>query len=612
MTRSARLGDLVAVSVVVGVAASAGALVAWSTAAPAPAPPEGERFAATDGSVSVAALVNAAGDGLLVQEHQRSRGFDGLSTLPPAVGAELFSAIDPDDLDETEIWRVTSRQLIDATVGPVTTDVYTVDDGGVHRRASVGGPYPSLFDPPLLVVPAEPRPGDRWTASGSALFDGAVSYEYEGSITDVDDRGCVDVTTRLALDLSGEPFSSLSSEDRWCPGLGPVAGSGTYELVGTVEEFSYSEPDDPITALTSVGRPPAPPGEPTSDPITWTSWPHNAVHRDPYFGDLPTNGITDLAPVVSADGLVIISLSNGSDLLGLRIAPAPEDDPDPAPRLVEQWRAHPGGDVLAVGVLDDLVVVSTVDRTLAAYDLDGVRRWTARSADLVLQPAVRVGAGGPDDLVVTHDLSGNLIGRRARDGSVVWRSATRADSDLAPVLAGDLLVAADRSGEVVGLDPATGRTRWTSTFDGVDAIGTAGDLVVVDGSDGTVRGITAGGSERWSADVDVWRAAVDHAGGNVVLIGQDEVVGLDPDDGSERFRIPSTTAADAWEDGLAVRSEEEICSHDTDDGSVERCWPVEASADGANVHLVATPSGIWSVDSNLRFVRIGPDDEALG
>ncbi len=590
-----------AVGTVVASVAAAGALSAWAAAPPATATAAGARFAATDGTVAVFELTSTGGTTVLVQEHQRATGFDALSALPATFGAQVLGLIDEADLPSAELWRVTSRQLRDDRVGPQTTDVYRLTDDGVLRLGGVGGTYPTVFDPPLLVVPAEPRAGDRWDATGSALLDGALGYSFAAEVRNLDDEGCATIESTLELTMSGEQFSTIESSERWCPGRGFVGGGATFDELGTVSELAVTAVDDPVARLDELPRPTPGDADPASDPADWQPLHPALVARDGFFGDMPVDGVTALPPTVSSDGLVVATLVNGADLVALRLGPAPEGDPDPTPRLVEQWRAHPGGEVLAGRVLGDLIVVSTAERALVAYDLNGVRRWQATTDDLVLRGAVRV-----DDLIVAQDLSGRLTAWSAADGQVVWRAATRADSDLAPVVLGDdLVVAADRSGDLIGLAADSGALRWRRLYDGVDALGVVGEQVVVDTVSGTVHAVDRTGAERWTTEVDVWLARIDDVGGRIGLLGSDESTVLDPATGRVDWTLPSGDSADGLPTGLAVHRRDEVCLYDTD-GTEVRCWPLDTVSEAVRIFLVATPAGLWALDGSLDALVIGP------
>ncbi|UPZ30561.1 serine/threonine-protein kinase [Streptomyces sp. LRE541] len=137
-----------------------------------------------------------------------------------------------------------------------------------------------------------------------------------------------------------------------------------------------------------------------------------------------------------------------------------------------------------------------------------------------------------------------------RDGKVRWTRSVETGEDSsvsAPVLSGGLVhaVTAD-GGQVVALDPATGRTRWklnTSVYGGGAQY--AGDTVLLTSGDGTVTGVDGKTGKRlWSGRVaDGAQPAFAYFGGDLAYattLTSDgtgtQVIAVDPRTGDVRWR----------------------------------------------------------------------------
>ncbi|MGW0570209.1 protein kinase domain-containing protein [Streptomyces tauricus] len=137
-----------------------------------------------------------------------------------------------------------------------------------------------------------------------------------------------------------------------------------------------------------------------------------------------------------------------------------------------------------------------------------------------------------------------------RDGKVRWTRSVKTGEDSsvsAPVLSGGLVHAVTAAGgQVVALDPATGRTRWklnTSVYGGGAQY--AGDTVLLTSGDGTVTGVDGKTGKRlWSGRVaDGAQPAFAYFGGDLAYattLTSDgtgtQVIAVDPRTGDVRWR----------------------------------------------------------------------------
>lgn len=127
-----------------------------------------------------------------------------------------------------------------------------------------------------------------------------------------------------------------------------------------------------------------------------------------------------------------------------------------------EWRHNGSGATAADLVIDgDQLVVGSFDRTLHALDAaSGAERWRFEGngwfvgRPLVVNDTIYVGT--MRGAVYALDRSGKMKWVFERAG-LEFRST--------PVLAGSTLVVADRDGDIVGLDPATGAEKWSKMAD---------------------------------------------------------------------------------------------------------------------------------------------------
>ncbi|SED23127.1 serine/threonine protein kinase [Streptomyces sp. 2231.1] len=137
-----------------------------------------------------------------------------------------------------------------------------------------------------------------------------------------------------------------------------------------------------------------------------------------------------------------------------------------------------------------------VKETGARAGVPAVRAWRTQPADR--------GSGIPRCTEGARRLlcfrSGSAYALDAADGTRLWRRAVGGpDANGAPALAGGVLVLPTEGGRrLVGLDPASGRTRWQRDQAAGTETRIAGDMLLVTGTDGAVTGVDgASGRESW-------------------------------------------------------------------------------------------------------------------
>lgn len=200
--------------------------------------------------------------------------------------------------------------------------------------------------------------------------------------------------------------------------------------------------------------------------------------------------------------------------------------PDEAPEPIVRWWWPHGADRAPVAAND--VVLVTSGRRLAVLDAGtGHERWQADAvAEVIGQPVVVdgvVGAATVAGAVQAWDLGG---------GAPVWRAGLKERPAALVAVGGVLVAAAGR--RLVGLDPASGRARWTTRLAG-DArrLLAADDLVVVTTTGTTEAVEVRKGRHRWAQRVaplttiePVWAAEA------VWVVHGGRVVRVDPATGA--------------------------------------------------------------------------------
>lgn len=476
------------------------ALDATDLVAPDPLGGTAARYLPVEGQRTIALGVDEVET---VSEHARSVGLETVLAAPPAVAAELVDGLGDEGVLRAQWWRVTRV----GDDGRRSTALHRVSAEGIALAATWGGELGLVLDPPLLVLPAEVSPGDEWRASGSALAQGAIVYEAELSAWQPVERyadtqgrdlpltgGCLGVDAELRLTEPGGDFArTLTESTLWCPGRGPVWSSA--ELDGAAVGFAEVRPPS-LSPL--PGDEPVPTwAEAVASASGWASG--GLVERtvdDPFFGRAPATGQNAVTPAATPAGELVTANDRGDDVEVWRFD-------DGAARLA--WAGHPGGTIVAVGVVGDLVVATTAQRRVVAYDAVGRRLWSRGLDELVLGAPVAVGAGAePDAVVATR--GGEVVRLRAGTGEIVWSRSIGADARGGPVAAGDVVLVADERERLTALDATTGATRWRADVGLVDALAAAADAgtapgaaaAIVDGRALVVLDL-ADGAERRSA-----------------------------------------------------------------------------------------------------------------
>ncbi len=507
----------------------------------------------------------------VVTESARFAGADGLESGDPALTTRVLHQ-DHADAGRARLWRTTTTQVDEVGV-PTQTVRYLRVRGGVELAGEQAGEEITAYEPALVELPADVAPGASWRSDGSV---GAVQ-DYTSTFTAAAGAdGCLDVTGELVLRARGSQAAGrrTSLARTWCPGRGMVAASESSGATRTV--------------LTAVPAPAPAPRTTRSAPIAWSAPRRWAPRRwdtitvDPTTEELQAmagRAATDVTPVVTAAGLVVRALEAPHDLVAT--TPKTPDAWTPA------WRVHPGGTVLSLAAYGEVLLVTTSERRVVAYSEAGSRLWQADLPDLATTAAAQVS----DADAVLVDRSGRVVRFRIADGTVRWEHGVGTDVDRAPAVGAGLVAVVDRSGTVSALDAASGAPRWDRAV-GASGVGVVGDAVVAVVDRDVVALEPADGRTRWTTQVGGRSAAPTTFAGRVLLVAREETLLLDAD-GRVVRRLPGYLGVDVTSTHLVGWAADRLDVVDPG-GGVVATWPTSAAdlVPGERPGL-ATPQGVY-------------------
>ncbi len=497
-------------SVIALFAATLGAFVVpWATLGD-----DGDALAVTRYSMFVdghAALVRRTDDDGGIVEWQSTTveivpGFRALADLPTGFVAAVAEHVAGEgsgtsealaaneELSRSRVGLVSRRIL--ASDGAVRTEieVQVLDRRGLYSLGfqTLGGEQaPTLFDPALPLLPADPAPGTTWSARGTA---GALGYEIDAEITRAGhletelgaQPDCISVSLALTLDL-GDGLDETEQVDEYCADIGWVHGEVTgddlrvYDTVSAAGAVATGLPDLPPTSPGDSSSPP-------SDPAAWQ------LSRVGSALPLSTTGKSTFAPVyIPSDPPIVLAATDAAgDLVALSAGGVAGG---------VAWRFPTGGAIYAQPFHDaatDRIYVGASDGIVRALDVRGMFLWSHATGDSVAtRPVV---AGGT---LVFGSEDGHVYGVDADTGRRLWQVDADGAVVASPAVIDGLVVVADEAGTVRALDPSDGAVRWTWNAPSavVAPLLASPDGVLVADTSGTLTLLDPGGSEAWTADV---------------------------------------------------------------------------------------------------------------
>lgn len=541
------------------------------------------------------------------REHWVTRGAPPLLSMQTPPAAFVFDLLTDDEVSSRH-WLMLRTRIepgAQATSSQRGMDLYTDAEDGIRYLVSNDHATGFLFSPGLLVLEAEAAPGRSWRSEGVAHLtfvdpDGAVQQgglNYRGDFTAQQpahpdllaqaSAGCLEVGSTLAL-LSAEqtePLLTIQDVTLWCPGAGIVASvssddGGVHWMLSRIAEDPALPPVTAATAPTRV------------EPARWSSrsGPVSLMHSG--YGPTPRTLAPAMAPVILGDTLAV-PLLNGAGLAFVR-------EIDGA--FQEVRLAAPGGQVTALGVVGDQLIVATAQRRLVAYRADGIRLWSTDLEDLVVTPPI---AGSRGDILVAT-VGGIVRSLDASDGGVRWRVGVTGDAISHLARIGEGLVVADRAGGITALD-ADGAEQWSLggtepelVFATDDALYLARDLSI-DRLDPVTGEIV------WHRYLTEGADAAAVLGDVVVVLAWGAVIGLDAGTGAQLWRaaeadrlalVPGAVLVDGGDGPPRLLGA---------DGTQIALWPdIPDGSLGSSRFLVADAGGVWIIDSITGAARIAP------
>lgn len=553
-------------------------------------PPDGQRTVSHDWQ-----------GGETVTEHTRSIGVEGAFAAPTLVTAELASRLGEEGLRRAQWWRA-SRVSSD---GVHSTDLYRASPEGITQVASWGGEIGFVFEPELVVLPAEVQLGDTWSDSGSALADGVLTYTAEstalqapGPYTDPEGReipltgGCLGVESEVRIDNPSEGFATTLIESTvWCPGRGPVWSSGTVDgepvgqaevrpgALAPVEAPTPASPQwrDVVAAATGLT-----PGRKL--PL---------IIEDSFFGETEVTGQFPSPPSVTPDGRLATANDRGDDVEVWRL----ERD-----RAVLDWAGHPGGTIVAIGTVGDLVIATTSRRQVVAYDATGRRVWNWGADELVLDAPVSVrDLGGTNADVLVAARSGTVTVLDARTGIPRWSTSLGADTRTAPAVIEGLVLVADERERLTALDAATGAVTWRREIGLVARLAAdaaAGLAVAVLDSGEVIALELADGAQRSTWPYRGIAQSVVITEGVVIVASDERTTAVDARSGEELWQVPGESALAGEGAAVALVQPAVVQLRSVTDGTLLGEQPIESGLVSSRRSALASGPEVVLFDSD--------------
>lgn len=556
---------------------------------------------------------------LRMSESARSIGYAQLLLLPASAGSSILNGMSDDEAHTAQLWRESSTTVPDDAPGAgdgtgngtaQSSDLHRLSTEGLSLLASSGGSVGFAYSPALLELPASVAPGSRWSSKGDALPNGLVTYtasytaaepSYE-KLLEASGLGVKELARCLQTtggseykDSSGVTLIEITETDLWCEGRGRVAIVATVNGAPVVQGPSASPQTDRASPEAASPVRWLAPG-------SWTVGEADFGYPDEFFGAQKLTVALANSPVRTAGGLVVAANQTGDDLTALR-------QKDGA--FAREWIAHPGGEIIGIGTVGDVVIATTSLRQVVAYSSGGARLWTMDTPELVLAGPVDAG----DGKVVIVGLDGTVASVDATSGEQEWSRKLDADVGSPAIVAGKAVVLVDRAGHITAFDRSTGKTLWSkdgepaSAAVASDSTDGSGNLVVIVGDDGFARAFDSRtGDRRWEVRYSGTVGSALAVDGLVVLASEEQVLGVDGRTGTVAWQRQG--ADGAISDGrVLVLLESDIARIVDASGVVEKSWSIPPLSTAVYRYGVAGSNGFWIFRSNQPATTIGhPDD----
>ena len=412
--------------------------------------------------------------GIAVTESARLSGVGGLLSTDNAFASKLLGVSYP-DRDRIQILRTTTTAINDPAATAQTIRFYRVNTS--VELMGVSTPSEGyVYNPALVVLPADVRAGSQWNGAGSA----GDTFDYRSELRAEESGGdCLSVEGEVRyLSKDGQLGRVVTVSQTWCQREGIVAESESFADVRTTS----SRIDPPVPSVETTNNTPIR----WTAPERWTAKSLNTISINPTFG---------LGPMMGSPSSVVAPVRTESDLV-IRATIGPGDLVATTPKTLTEWtsiwRAHPGGTVLSLSAFGNVIIATTSSRQLVAYSDVGVRLWQLSLDDLAPTSPVRI---SESDAVLV-DLGGEMRRFDVVTGAVLWQRNVGSDVNVSPAAGAGVVVVMDRGGTTTAFEQDTGKPRWDVEMRG-DAAVVIGETVVVIQDQTAHALLTVSGRHRW-------------------------------------------------------------------------------------------------------------------
>ena len=497
-------------------------LIPWLPALPAGGPTLARYLPIADGDAWLGNQINVSpsvqsfrSENIRVLAHERALTHE----LRQAAVDELRKFVlkpGETDLDDNQFnSRIASMQIIladDQTLGPLgkvyrSTAVFLRTASGDYQLASYFPAQNSdlVFDPPVLLHPADFRPGAKWQADGSLgsyqyHFSGSIANEtaYQSALGNFND--CRKVSLRLAIVQQGQIVNDTTYLDWFCSGVGQVseqALDAKGKEYGRMDVLSSSHLSNgsgqraaisPMPALSLLVPSAQSASTAATDPAGWVL---NMLGRTRTASDTTENTIQPVwAPT---DPPQLLVAGQDGDLLALDITRSPGQI---------LWRYHPNGTIYGQPTFDSAhqqIYFGDSGKQLVALDGRGLFRWSFTCGDSIVTRPVVVG-----NSLIFGSEDRNVYALDARSGALLWKYTTGGAVVASPVVDGDVVMIGSDDGVVYAFKAASGEKLWAfTTGQAVEApLISVGGVVFIASRDENLYAVRAAdGSQIWQSEI---------------------------------------------------------------------------------------------------------------
>jgi len=325
-----------------------------------------------------------------------------------------------------------------------------------------------VFDPPVLMLPADLSVGHTWNGKGYLSGSGiSLTYILTGSIVGqeqrVTDLGSQADCVRVDLDFqlaqvqskpSEQPLAHTQDQNWYCAGLGWVEthSDDLIQQQSTREVISKSSlvpSTAPLHLPNATAMQSATQAQTENANIDLNQWELTRLGRLPHSGS--ENGDTIALTAVNGPQPMILAGLYSGELVAYNATTS----------LHEMlWRVHLGGPAYGQPAIDEVrgrIYIGSSDKHLYAFDQRGLFLWSFATQDNVATTPVI-----SDSLIIFGSEDRRVYGLDAETGALRWQYETGGAVVASPVIVGNKVVIGSDDGQVYALDATTGKAIWAA------------------------------------------------------------------------------------------------------------------------------------------------------